>query len=142
MEMQFADQCLSNEWAIACGHDLIIWKNNKLHSIKDSDLQGVHGIRQVRENEVEILTDPWRDDSAIWLFDVMSENRIKIRDFQDCKLKEYTEDIKWQHHNIDHNLDFFRTFKIWTTEDFWRSDLINDLVSLVSKELGSPFMMY
>ncbi len=74
---------------------MILWKNNQLKTIEDSSLQWIHDMRQVGENEVEILTDPWSDNSAIWLFNIIRESKIKIREFKDYKSKEYTEDVKW-----------------------------------------------
>jgi hypothetical protein len=87
---------LSNEWAMACGEKLILWKNNKLKTIEDKELAWIHDVRQVAKNEVEILTDPWREGSAVWLYSVMTEDKTKIRDFPDYyNSKEYTDDVRW-----------------------------------------------
>lgn len=86
---------LSNEWAIACGSKLIVWKKHTLKTIEDKELEWIFGVRQVGETKVEILTDPWSDHSAIWLFDVSTEIKTKIRDFFDYINQEYTEEVKW-----------------------------------------------
>jgi hypothetical protein len=85
----------SNEWVVCGGHKLIIWKNNRLRVIEDPEIQWIHDIRQVGKNDVEILTDPWRDESAIWSFNIMTEMKVKVRDFQDYKAKEYTDNVIW-----------------------------------------------
>jgi hypothetical protein len=85
----------SNEWAVAGGEKLVLWKNNNLKTIEDKDLEWIHDIRQVGEKEVEILTDPWSEDSAIWRYHVVTEDKTKIRDFQDYYNQEYTDDVRW-----------------------------------------------
>ena len=63
---------------ISLREKLILWKNGKLKIIEDNDLRWIHDVRQIAETEVQILTDPWRDGSAIWLFDVQAEDKKKI----------------------------------------------------------------
>ena len=45
-------------------------------------------MRQTGETQVQILTDPWKDDSAIWLFIIFNDRKNKIMDFPDYKFKE------------------------------------------------------
>jgi len=85
----------SNEWAIIGGECLILWKNNELKIIDEADLTWIHNIRTVGPNEVEILTDPWSVHSAVWRFDIFTEEKIKIKDFPDYRDKEYTDNINW-----------------------------------------------
>jgi hypothetical protein len=84
----------SNEWAIIGGDELIIWKNDCLKTVADPDLRWIHDFKRIGETEVSILTDTWKEDSAIWQFDLYTEKKIKIRDFPDYQFKEYTEDVK------------------------------------------------
>ncbi|MFD2564787.1 hypothetical protein [Aquimarina rubra] len=86
---------LSNEWLIAGGEKIILWKNEKLTELEDEDLKWTHSMRQTGENEVEILTDPWSDHSAIWKFNIITESKLKIRDFNEYIGKVYTENVIW-----------------------------------------------
>jgi hypothetical protein len=86
---------LSNEWVIAGGAELILWKNNHLKFIQDKDLQWVYDVRHTGENEVQLLTDPWKENAAVWRFDILTEEKNKIRDFPDYLTKEYTDKVEW-----------------------------------------------
>ena len=86
---------LVSDWAIVGGDRLLLWKSNELKFIEDPDLIWIHDIRQVEDDVVEILTDPWGEQPAIWKFDVLSEQKVKIRDFEDYKEKEYTDLVEW-----------------------------------------------
>jgi hypothetical protein len=87
---------LVNEWAIVGGDRLLIWKNNtELKFIEDPDLIWIHDIREVEDDEVEILTDPWGENPAIWKFNIQTEEKVKVRDFEDYKGKEYSESVEW-----------------------------------------------
>ncbi len=86
---------VSNEWAIAGGQKLILWKNDIVEKIDDEDLQWIYDMRQIGETEVHILTDPWKYDAAIWLYNIETGDKRKIRNFDDYKRKEYAENILW-----------------------------------------------
>jgi len=86
---------LVNDWAIVGGEKLLIWKNNTAKFIEDPGLTWIHAIRQTGDDEVEILTDPWSEHPAIWKLNVMTEQREKIRDFNDYKDKAYTGVVIW-----------------------------------------------
>lgn len=83
------------EWAIVGGNRLLVWKNNELKFIEDSDLIWIHDIRQIEDDVVEILTDPWGEHPAIWKFNVLTEEKEKVREFDEYKEKEYTEKVDW-----------------------------------------------
>jgi hypothetical protein len=85
----------SNEWVIVGGEKLIVWRNAELKVINDTDLNWIHRIRQTGETQIQMLTDPWEENASIWSYDIYMEEKIKIRDFPDYRLKEYTEDIEW-----------------------------------------------
>ena len=86
---------LSSEWAVVGGAELIIWRDDKPGLIIHPDLQYVHDIRQTGENEINLLIDPWMENSAIWHLDINTGKTSKIRDFHDYLYKKYTEDVKW-----------------------------------------------
>ncbi|WP_430403739.1 hypothetical protein [Fluviicola sp.] len=86
---------LVNEWAIVGGDRLLVWKNNELKFIEDPDLICIHDIRQIEDDVVEILTDPWGDQPAIWKFSIQTEKKEKVREFNEYKEKEYAEKVDW-----------------------------------------------
>lgn len=86
---------LVNDWAIVGGDRLLLWKNDQLKFIEDPDLLWIHDIRQVEDDVVEILTDPWGECPAIWKFDILSEEKVKVRNFNEYKGKEYTDVVEW-----------------------------------------------
>lgn len=86
---------LSNEWVIVGGKELILWKNNSFKIINDAELQCIHDVRYIEDSKINILTDPWSDHSAIWQFDVIKEEKLKIKDFPFYKSGAYTEEVLW-----------------------------------------------
>lgn len=84
-----------NDWIIIGGEKLILWNNGIFETISDENLKWIHEIRQISEIEVEILTDPWSENSAIWTFNVNDKTTTKIKEFNEYKLKEYTENVVW-----------------------------------------------
>jgi hypothetical protein len=55
----------------------------------------VYALRTRSDNTVEILIDPWTDDSAIWTLDVKTLQVKKVRDFGDYKEREHTDEVVW-----------------------------------------------
>ena len=86
---------LVNKWVVIGGEHLIIWKNNKLQKIKDPELMWAHEMRQVENDIIEILIDPWSKRSAIWSLNVKTLVKKKIKDFEEYKNKPYQEKIEW-----------------------------------------------
>ena len=84
-----------NKWAVIGGEHLIIWKNNKFQKIKDPELMWAHEMRQVENDIIEILIDPWSERSAIWSLNVKTLVKEKIKDFEEYKNKPYQEKIEW-----------------------------------------------
>jgi len=84
-----------NRWAIVGGEYIIIWKPNKIKIIQDQNLKWIHSLRLKNDNIVEVLTDPWGSNPAIWEIDLNSFKAIKIKDFLDYKQKEYTPSVIW-----------------------------------------------
>ena len=84
-----------NKWAIVAGEHLTIWTPKKWTRINDEELKWVHSIRIKNSETVEILTDPWNDNSAIWEIDTKTFDFKKIKDFEDYKDKGYSENVIW-----------------------------------------------
>lgn len=84
-----------NRWCVVGGERLIVWVDNKVIKINDEGLANVHSIRQVDENSVELLIDPWSVNPAVWSFNVVTGAKQRQRDFNHYKDKPYTEAIEW-----------------------------------------------
>ena len=74
---------------------MVIWKEPQLKELKDNDLKWVFDVRQISEHEVEILIDPWHENSAIWRYNVWNDEKTRIRDFEEYKDKEHTDEVNW-----------------------------------------------
>jgi len=85
----------NNDWAIVGGQSLILWSEpNYIVHIEDKELIGSVRARQVSPFELEMLIDPWADNTAVWLFntDTLLMRKVTARN----KLSsEYTEEIIW-----------------------------------------------
>ncbi len=86
---------LVNEWAIVGGENLILWVNNQFKKIDDPDLNWIFDMRQIGDNEIEILIDPWSEKSSIWSFNLETLQKTKIRDFNEYRHKPYEDEVKW-----------------------------------------------
>lgn len=89
-----------NDWAIIAGEHLTIWradkrKNKQVERIDNEELKWIHDVRLKSENIVEILTDPWREKSAIWELDIETLEFIKIREFKEYQDLEHIDTVKW-----------------------------------------------
>ena len=86
---------LVNEWAVIGGEYLIIWIDNKLQEINDPELMWVHEMRQIGDNEIEILIDPWSKKSAVWKFNLQTFSKTKVRDFKSYCDRPFEEKVNW-----------------------------------------------
>jgi hypothetical protein len=84
-----------NKWAIVAGEHLTIWTPKKWKRIENEDLKWIHSIRIKDLEVVEVLTDPWSKKSAIWEINVKTLEFKKVRDFNDYKDQEYSENVNW-----------------------------------------------
>ena len=84
-----------NKWAIVAGEHLTIWTPKKWKRIEDENLKWIHSIRIKDSETVEVLTDPWNRNSAIWEIHPLTFKLKKIRDFNDYKDQEYSEKVVW-----------------------------------------------
>jgi hypothetical protein len=85
----------NNEWAIIAGEHLTIWRKGQTTKIGHEALRWVYALRTRGNTMVEILIDPWTDASAIWMLDMSTLGLTKVRDFDDYKEKERTDEIVW-----------------------------------------------
>lgn len=84
-----------NKWCIVGGSTLIIWTTKETTELKANELYWACRIRQINQNSVQILIDPWADSSSIWELNILDKIYFKIRDFNNYKDKGYTEQIEW-----------------------------------------------
>jgi hypothetical protein len=84
-----------NKWCLVGGSTLRLWTGNEVYEIKDDKLYWACKLRQTGAEKVEILVDPWADNSSVWEFNIQTRESRKIKDFDNYKDKEYTDDIEW-----------------------------------------------
>jgi hypothetical protein len=82
-----------NQWAVVGGVHITVWRNGESRRI--DEIKDVDSIKLKERDTIEILTDPWSDDSAIWEVDMMTFEFKKIRLFSDYQGKPFTENVIW-----------------------------------------------
>ncbi len=82
-------------WAIVAGEYLIIWTPEKMERLAESGPKWIHAMRPKGNEHVEILTDPWGEDPAVWTIKMQNLALNRIRDFPDYRGKPYTEEVLW-----------------------------------------------
>ncbi|MBO9728541.1 MAG: hypothetical protein J7623_07890 [Chitinophaga sp.] len=81
------------EWAAMGGYDtLTIWKPGTTFDVA---INYVFALRQTGPVSMQILTDPWREDAAIWELNVATLDIRKVRPFPDYIDQAYTDDVNW-----------------------------------------------
>lgn len=84
----------NNDWCLAGGSWLFLWrKSGEIVEIAEPEIAWVVKARQVAGTEVELLIDPWSEKGAIWLLDVVSLQKKKIKDFR--KEGAFEGDFDW-----------------------------------------------
>lgn len=84
-----------NRWCIIGGESLILYDMSKKTPICVDGLKWIYALRQTEKDVVQILTDPWSQDSAIWALDTITIRVSKVRGFNNYQNCEYTEFVKW-----------------------------------------------
>lgn len=84
-----------NNWCIIGGSTLIIWTAKETTELKVDELYWACRIRQINQKSVQILIDPWADNSTIWELNIVDKSHSKICEFKNYHNKEYTEQIEW-----------------------------------------------
>lgn len=71
-------------WAILLGYDSYLWTPTEILklSVFEEILKWPFEARQVTNFEVEILSDPWRDDPGVYLFNTQTKAINRVRDFK------------------------------------------------------------
>ena len=85
----------NTQWAIVGGEYLSIWTPKTIKRIEDDRLKWIIDARIKDDATIELLTDPWSEESAIWELNVNTFEFKKIREFHDYKEKVYTENVIW-----------------------------------------------
>ncbi|AXP82939.1 hypothetical protein CJ739_3880 [Mariniflexile rhizosphaerae] len=85
----------NNNWTIIGGIHLILWKPTQRKKYRNESFEWIHSLRIKNEKIVEILTDPWSENSSIWELNIENAELNKIKDFADYRNKEYTEFVEW-----------------------------------------------
>ena len=85
----------NNKWCIVGGSTLKIWTEDEVFEIKDDNLYWACKLMQVDINKVEILIDPWADNSSIWELNIQTKEYKKLMDFNNYKNQQYTDEIEW-----------------------------------------------
>jgi hypothetical protein len=85
----------NNDWVVIAGEHLTIWTKGKTTKIDNEDLRWVYALRTNDQETVEILIDPWTDKSAIWTLNIATLQIKKVKDFDDYREKEHTDEIVW-----------------------------------------------
>ena len=80
------------DWCLVGGEKLILWKQGKKIQF---DISDTHDIRLIDKDIVEILTDPWSENSGIWRINIATRKVDFAREFLDYKNKEYSEKVDW-----------------------------------------------
>jgi hypothetical protein len=91
----------NNDWCLVGGDILVLktWVDNTLRTF--SELKSVHSLRAIDDYKVQILLDPWSEQSSIWQMEI-NLNKLtnpvtlfKMKDFSDYADKPYTDQIIW-----------------------------------------------
>jgi len=85
----------NGDWAIIAGEYILLWINGTVTKIENEELKWIHSIRVKEDYLVEILIDPWGNNSSIWELNLKTLNASKRRDFIEYRGREYCEDVVW-----------------------------------------------
>ena len=86
---------LDGKWVVIAGEHLTIWTSKNIEVINNEQIQWVTDIRLKSSCIVELLTDPWGGNSAIWEINVKSHVLHRIADFNDYNGSEYVDTVIW-----------------------------------------------
>ena len=84
-----------NQWAIVGGEYLSIWTPERTKHWIEQAPRWIHAVREARRGLVEVLTDPWGTDPAIWTLDTTTFALRKERNFLDYQGTPYVDDVLW-----------------------------------------------
>jgi hypothetical protein len=82
----------NENWALLFGHSSYLWASketillNQKFPLSISLFEWPYDARQISDFEVEILSDPWSDNAAVFKFDIKAGNIIKAREFKKVEI--------------------------------------------------------
>jgi hypothetical protein len=85
----------NGNWAIVAGEHLTIWTEARTQRIESEELKWIHSLRNKDSETVEILTDPWSENSAIWEINTKTFELKKVKGFANYKDKGYSDRVIW-----------------------------------------------
>ncbi|TWF41776.1 hypothetical protein FHW36_103580 [Chitinophaga polysaccharea] len=81
------------QWAVMGGGEILtVWKNQATFDIA---LAWPYDMRQSGPGIVQVLTDPWVENAAVWELDITTLDVQKLRDFREYIGKAYMEQVAW-----------------------------------------------
>ncbi|MEL1246393.1 hypothetical protein AAEO56_19120 [Flavobacterium sp. DGU11] len=86
---------VNDNWCIVAGDSVLIWMQGKTTHLTNPNLRWVTKMRQADNKTIQLLTDPWSDNPAIWKLDVYTLKTSKISEFNHMKNQPYTDRFEW-----------------------------------------------
>jgi hypothetical protein len=91
----------NNDWCLIGGEILVLktWVDNTIRVI--GELNNIFALKAMGDYTVQILTDPWGKESAIWALTIdfnkltRPTSLVKIRNFTEYADKPYVDQIEW-----------------------------------------------
>lgn len=90
----------NNDWCLI-GGDVLVLKSWIDKTLRLLDISNIYGFKPIDAYTVDILTDPWHKDAAIWQLHINLARLTqptfltKIKDFTDYFEKPYTDEVIW-----------------------------------------------
>jgi len=85
----------NEKWVLVASTILILWNLESMTKLEFDAIKNVYEIRLKSKEIIEVLTDPWSDESAVWELNLKTISVKRIRPFKDYQQSEYTENVVW-----------------------------------------------
>lgn len=72
-----------------------IWSKKGVKKVSYPEFTWFYDCRQINEEIIEVLTDPWTLNSAIWELNIRTMKLIKVCEFEKYQNRERIENIEW-----------------------------------------------
>ncbi|MBC9933018.1 hypothetical protein [Chitinophaga qingshengii] len=83
----------NDQWATMGGaNGLTIWQQGVT---SDIHIENVFALREFDPVTIHVLTDPWREEAAVWEINLVTFSIQRLRSFPDYLNQEYTDDVNW-----------------------------------------------
>lgn len=82
-------------WAVVAGEHLTVWTPQQIKKFEETEPKWIHELRVNSSGQVELLTDPWGNNPAIWVLDTRTFELRKSRDFLNYQGEEHVENVAW-----------------------------------------------